>query len=215
MKPLRTNPVLLACLMAALSSGCSQKKPVVIPTAAAPQPAPQPAPAESQPQTQESQTAQESQPPTQGTPPPEQQPAEPAAGTAEKMDTNDANKAKTAKPHATGKKTGSETARNAPPKTVVKPDAAETTSASGQISPSLSNAEVAHNQVTTEQLLQSTETNLNGIKRQLSQDEQAIVTQIRDFMNQSRQATKANDLTRAYNLALKARLLSDDLAKRK
>lgn len=212
MKPLRTNPVLLACLMAALSSGCSQKKPVVIPTAAAPQPVPQPAPAEPQPQTQESQTAQESQPPTQGTPPPEQQPAEPAAEKTEKVD---ANKAKTAKPAATAKKTGSETARNAPPKTVVKPDAAETTSASGQISPSLSNAEVAHNQVTTEQLLQSTETNLNGIKRQLSQDEQAIVTQIRDFMNQSRQATKANDLTRAYNLALKARLLSDDLAKRK
>jgi hypothetical protein len=209
MKPLRTNPVVLACLMAALFSGCSHKKPVVVPTAAAPQPAPQPAPAEPQPQTQESQAA------TQGTPPPEQQPAEPAAEQTEKVDTNDANKTKTAKPHATGKRGGPETARNTPPKTVVKSDAAETTSASGQISPSLSNAEVAHNQVTTEQLLQSTETNLNGIKRQLSQDEQAIVTQIRDFMNQSRQATKANDLTRAYNLALKARLLSDDLAKRK
>ncbi|HEY6304983.1 MAG TPA: hypothetical protein VI488_00830, partial [Candidatus Angelobacter sp.] len=62
--------------------------------------------------------------------------------------------------------------------------------------------------------LQNTEASLNGIKRQLSPDEQAVVTQIRDFMNQSRQATKANDLTRAYNLAMKARLLADDLAKR-
>jgi hypothetical protein len=62
-------------------------------------------------------------------------------------------------------------------------------------------------------LLQSTEASLNGIKRQLSPDEQAVVAQIHDYVSQSRQATKANDLTRAYNLALKARLLSDDLAK--
>ncbi len=102
-----------------------------------------------------------------------------------------------------------------PPKTVVKPDGAEAISPPGQISPSLPHAEVAQTQATTEQLMQSTEANLNGMKRQLSQDEQAIVTQIRDFMAQSRQATKENDLARAHNLAVKASLLSDELAKRR
>jgi hypothetical protein len=95
----------------------------------------------------------------------------------------------------------------------VKPDGADAVPAAGQISPSLPHDQVARDQATTEQLLQSTEASLNGIKRQLSADEQAVASQIRDYVNQSRQATKANDLTRAYNLALKARLLSDDLAK--
>lgn len=209
MKRMGNSPVFWVCLAATLFSGCSQKKPV----AAVPQPAPPSAtapPAESQPTPAETQTqTQESQPATQGTPPPDTQPAEPAS---EKPDST---KAKSGKSHSNGKKPTSETARNIPPKTVVKPDGAEPAPSAGQISPSLSHADVAHDQATTEQLLQNTEATLNGIKRQLSQDEQATVAQIRDYMNQSRQATKANDLTRAYNLAMKARLLSDDLAKRR
>lgn len=205
MKVMPSDSVFIACLMAAtLFSGCSHKK-----VAAAPQPAPPTATAQSpeaQPTPAEQTQNQESQPATQGTPPPETQPAQPDAEKA------DANKAKTAKPKPTPKKGGSETARNTPPKKVVNSDSANAPSA-GQISPSLSHNEVIHDQATTEQLLQSTEASLNGIKRQLSTDEQAVVAQIRDYMNQSRQATKANDLTRAYNLALKARLLSDDLAK--
>jgi hypothetical protein len=209
MKLMRNTSLLpcfmLACVMAAaLLSGCSQKKQVLAaqpaPPAAAPEP--QPTPAEPQAQTQESQPA------SQGTPPPESPPAQPAPEPAETT------KTKNTKAHPTTKKTGTETARNSPPKTVVKPDGAETAPAAGEISPALSHDESVHSQATTEQLLQNTEASLNGIKRQLSPDEQAVVTQIRDFMNQSRQATKANDLTRAYNLAMKARLLADDLAKR-
>lgn len=210
MKAFRNSPVLLCLVVLALFSGCAKKKVVTAvpqppaPTAAAPQATPEPSPTEAQPQ------AQASQAPTQGTPPPDQQPAQPSE---EKTDEKaDATKARTGKPHSAGRKTE---ARNTPPKTVVKPDGAEAAAPAGQISPSLSHAEVAQAQATTEQLLQSTEANLNGIKRQLSQDEQAIVTQIRDFMTQSRQATKENDLARAHNLAVKANLLSDELAKRR
>ncbi|HEY6350277.1 MAG TPA: hypothetical protein VI636_12790 [Candidatus Angelobacter sp.] len=72
------------------------------------------------------------------------------------------------------------------------------------------------NQATTQQLLDSTENNLRNIsKRQLSINEQSILAQIKDYVNQSKQAAKDGDLVRAHNLALKARLLSDDLAKSK
>jgi len=70
------------------------------------------------------------------------------------------------------------------------------------------------NPATTQQLLDSTENNLRNIaKRRLSSVEQSTVTQIRDYINQSKQATKEGDLVRAHNLANKAHLLSDDLAK--
>jgi hypothetical protein len=218
MKPMPSSPVFLACLMAAaLSSGCSQKKPAVAvpqtPAASSQQqPAPQASPAEAPAQNREAPAS-----PTQGTPPPAPQPAlqpaEPAQAASEKEKPETA-KVKTAKPRSNGKKAGTETARNTGSK-VVKPEAAEPAPATGQISPSLTNAEIAHDQASTEQLLQNTENTLNGIKRQLSQEEQAIMAQIRDYMKQSRDASKANDLTRAYNLAMKARLLSDDLAKRR
>ncbi len=66
---------------------------------------------------------------------------------------------------------------------------------------------------TTEQLLQSTQTNLNSINRPLSPEEQAMVAQIKDYMAQSVKATKDSDTVRAHNLALKAHLLSDELVK--
>jgi len=71
----------------------------------------------------------------------------------------------------------------------------------------------ARSKQTTEQLLQSAQANLNGINRPLSPEEQAMVAQIKDYMAQSRKATKDSDTVRAHNLALKARLLSDELVK--
>ena len=70
----------------------------------------------------------------------------------------------------------------------------------------------AHKQ-TTEQLLQSTQANLNTINRPLSPEEQSMVAQIMDYMAQSRKATADSDTVRAHNLALKAHLLSDELVK--
>ncbi|HYN14319.1 MAG TPA: hypothetical protein VES66_00845 [Terriglobales bacterium] len=71
----------------------------------------------------------------------------------------------------------------------------------------------SHSKQTTEQLLQSTQANLNSINRPLSPEEQAMVTQIKDYMAQARKATADSDTVRARNLALKARLLSDELVK--
>ena len=67
---------------------------------------------------------------------------------------------------------------------------------------------------TTTQLLDETEKTLNGLNRTLSHDEEEIVNQIRSYVGQSRNATKDGDFERAYNLATKAHLLSDALAKK-
>lgn len=108
-----------------------------------------------------------------------------------------------------------EVAKNtAPPKITVPEGSTDTRVTSGQISPVVSHNETIHGTATTDQLLESTDTNLRSItKRQLSSDEQSILAQINDYITQSHQATKDGDLVRAHNLALKAHLLSDDLAK--
>ena len=64
---------------------------------------------------------------------------------------------------------------------------------------------------TTAQLLATTDNNLKNLHRQLTPDEQAMVQQIQDYEKQSREATTQGDGVRAYNLAMKARLLSDEL----
>lgn len=67
---------------------------------------------------------------------------------------------------------------------------------------------------TTNELLDSTEKNLKGLNRGLSRDEEVMVTQIRSYVGQSRKATSDGDFERAYNLAVKAHLLSDALIKK-
>lgn len=222
MKPLRNQPALLVCLVVmALGGGCVRKKtqPVTPTVAQSPAATAQPTPeATPEPPAQNA----GAQPATQGTPPPdleESQPADKAEKSKPKngKSHNEANAARKTGQAAGGSGRGtSETARNSPSKIVVNADhAANESSPGGVISPGPALPDVARDQATTEQLLQSADNTLNNIKRQLSQDEQAIVSQIRDYMSQSRQATKANDLVRAHNLALKAQLLSDDLARRR
>jgi len=218
MTPLHAKSPLVVCLSllaAVLVCGC-QKKPVAPPPQAqAPAPSETPAPSsETTPPTQATSPA------TQGTPPPDPGQAQPTEGKAEAQpetqaadETTDKSQTKPARSR-TKKSPPSTTARSVPPKIVVKPDTTQPSATPGQISPG-SSGDVSHNQASTEQLLQSSESNLNGIKRQLSSDEQAIVAQIRDYITQSRQAIKENDLGRARNLALKAHLLSDDLAKKR
>src|SRR5579863_4000165 len=62
------------------------------------------------------------------------------------------------------------------------------------------------------QLLETTEENLKKISgQQLSSDQQETVTQIHQFMQQSKAAAANGDSERARNLAWKAELLSEDL----
>lgn len=194
MKPLRLQPAILVLLLVlGVFSGCTHKKPVLVvpqqsPSTVAPQPTPTPEPA--------------------ATPAAEQPQAEqPAATQAEQP------KIYTGKPKAKSGKHA--TARNKP-KVVIQADkTAPAPPAGGQISPGPTPADAAHSQASTDQLLQSAETNINGISRQLSKEEEAIRAQIREYINQSRKATTENDPARAHNLAVKARLLSDELVKQR
>lgn len=66
----------------------------------------------------------------------------------------------------------------------------------------------------TTQLLAATDTNLKQISsRQLNPSQQDSVSQIRKYIEQAKAAEQAGDVQRAHNLASKALLLSDDLAK--
>lgn len=63
-------------------------------------------------------------------------------------------------------------------------------------------------------MLDAAESNLKKLEgRQLSDTEQDMVTQIRQFMEQSKTAVAAGDTERAHTLAWKAQTLSEDLVK--
>jgi|1186.fasta_scaffold00023_9 hypothetical protein len=65
---------------------------------------------------------------------------------------------------------------------------------------------------TASPMLEATEANLKKLEeRQLSDTEKDMVTQIRQFMEQSKTAVAAGDVERARTLAWKAQTLSDDL----
>jgi hypothetical protein len=192
MKPRRHNVAILALWSVLLLVGCTHKKPVLI----APQPLPPAAAPEASPTPgQEAQPADKTQAP---------QDAQPADQT--KADATQADKSKhPQKPSP----------RKPARKTVIDADKTEPAPAAGQVSPAPTSADASHVQGSTEQLLKSAEANLNGINRQLSKEEEAKRSQAMAFISQSRKATAENDSTRAYNLAVKARLLSDELVQQR
>jgi hypothetical protein len=98
-----------------------------------------------------------------------------------------------------------------PPRMVIQESG---TQSQGQLTASLSAEEASHQRQSTQQLLESTQANLRSLRRQLTAEEQAMVNQIRDYVEQARKATADSDPVRARNLALKAHLLSDELVKR-
>jgi outer membrane biosynthesis protein TonB len=198
MKTLRLNPVVAGFLLLLMMAvGCEHKKPVLVmpqqpPPTATPQATPTPAEAEAQPAQQ----------------PPEAQPSPTPA-----EQTKTAEKTKPKHTRQATKKRGEkpEVAHNTPPKKIIPAEPAPTPQ---QISPGPT-SDGGNSQASTDQLLQGAEANLNGITRQLSKDEEAMRTQIREFITQSRNATKENDPARAHTLAVKARLLSDELVKQR
>lgn len=199
MTPLRFKLGLGVPLLAlAFLCGCPQKKPV---QAAAPVPPPEASPTPVASETPAPQPEQNVQPPAQATQEPEQ-----AAVTEKKPEKKPLHRLHPAKKPAQEKPAVQE-ARNALPP---KPDA---TTSPATIAPAPAKADPGRDQAATDQLLQTAQTNLNNIKRDLSQDEKDMVTQIKAFITQSREASKNNDQVRAYNLANKARLLSDALVK--
>jgi hypothetical protein len=65
----------------------------------------------------------------------------------------------------------------------------------------------------TRQLLESSEANLKKISAHpLDESQQDTVKQIESYVDQARKAADDGDVQRAYNLAVKANLLSAELA---
>jgi hypothetical protein len=75
-------------------------------------------------------------------------------------------------------------------------------------------AEQTTQQRTIDKLTLATTENLKKLEnRELNPTQQDMVSQIKQFMDQSKTAVAAGDLERGNNLATKARLLSDELVK--
>jgi hypothetical protein len=73
-------------------------------------------------------------------------------------------------------------------------------------------AKASNDLLNTEQLHLATEDNLKKIAgRQLTANQEEMMNQIKQFMEQSKAAVADGDLERGHNLAMKARLLSDEL----
>ena len=89
-----------------------------------------------------------------------------------------------------------------------------TTEAPPQMAPVVPQHQESSERRKSGQLLTATEANLKKLgDKKLSAEQQATVTQIHQFMEQSRTALDAGDVARGYNLASKANVLSEDLNK--
>lgn len=84
----------------------------------------------------------------------------------------------------------------------------EEVSAIGQLSPGNSSDQNSQ----TEHSLDEIERGLKSIKRPLSDQEQKTATQIREFLKQARAALAAGDMDGARTLAMKAKVLLDELS---
>ena len=105
----------------------------------------------------------------------------------------------------------SESQKNCPPaKTVVRQGGIAEQGI--QLAGGSPGAETTQKRQSTNQMLVDTEENLKkAASGQLSSDQQTSVSQIRQFVTQSRSALAAADYERAHTLAWKAKVLSDDL----
>ena len=98
-----------------------------------------------------------------------------------------------------------------PPRKVVVRNGS-TSEPTSKLAPTVPTNIAAQQAVVTEQLLTAAENNLKqATTRQLDAEQTAVVEQIRNYIGQARAATKSGDIQRGHNLAVKARLLSDDL----
>jgi hypothetical protein len=97
-----------------------------------------------------------------------------------------------------------------PPKIVVRQGGVSEQSI--QLAGGSTKGETTQRRESTHQMLATTEENLKKVASiQLSTDQQSSVSQIRQFVSQSKSALAAADFERAQTLAWKAKVLSEDL----
>ncbi len=120
--------------------------------------------------------------------------------------------AKAKKPKRHRRTVPASTATNTPPKPAPKPDTTQpdtNVQITAEIPQNVANARRQQ----TEGLLQASETNLKKINRALTDGEESMQRQVRNYITQSRLAMQDGDLDRAYQLASKAQQLSQELIK--
>jgi outer membrane biosynthesis protein TonB len=115
------------------------------------------------------------------------------------------------------------TAQPSPAQTAAPPTTAElhpppnpaNSAAEVAIGPDITSAQAARDRQSTSRLLDTTENDLKRVdSSNLSSDQQAMLTQIRTYISQSRKAITEGDYERASNLAKKAQVLTDELMKK-
>jgi hypothetical protein len=98
-----------------------------------------------------------------------------------------------------------------PTKTVVRNGGANDSSV--KLSPGVSPQQASRQMDSTNKLLATSDANLQKLSgRPLSASQQDTVKQIKSYMDQAKKAATGGDAQRAYNLAVKANLLSAELA---
>jgi hypothetical protein len=135
-----------------------------------------------------------------------------ASGTKSDCKSEESNTAKPKKHHPAHKAVApaATPATEGPTKTVVRNGSAADPTV--DLSPAPGPQEASRRDAYNE-LLATTDANLQKISgRQLSADQQDTVKQIKSYMEQAKGAAKDGDVQRAYNLAVKANLLSAELA---
>jgi hypothetical protein len=186
----------VALCVALLAAGCHQKParttpPVLVPSIEIPQPAP---PSQNPPGQDTNAVPQTAPPetPQQNTQRPKPKPRRPVS-----------------------RKPPQQPAQAAPPSEAPKPEPAKPNSPdpSVQITADIPRAAVQSERQNTEQLLRNSDGKLSHINRNLSDSEQGMLRQARNYILQSNQALQGGDIERAYNLAVKANLLANELAK--
>lgn len=104
------------------------------------------------------------------------------------------------------------TAAETPPKTTVVHNGG-TEDPVVELSPRRNQQQAAQQSENTKQLLAASDANLKKISgRTLSANQQDTVKQIKSYMDQAKESLTDGDVQRAYNLAVKANLLSAELA---
>lgn len=221
MKLRRQIAIALGASLLLLSATCEKQKPQLPPKMEAPTLAaslpyqipeiePPPEPQESQ------QVATTEAPPPKKAPPKHhnaKKPAQPAAANqpASQANTTPVNHppAQTAPANQAGSQANATVAVNHPPA-----NSAVETSGDTAIAAEVSDQTLTRQKQTTAELIDSAERDLKGLNRGLNHDEESMLTQIKSYIAQSRKATGDGDFERAYNLAVKAHLLSDALLKK-
>lgn len=164
----------------------------------------------SQDSTQKDQAGQEQKPPASASPQ-SAAPQKPAKRTRHKKKPTSAN-CTTPQETKPGDTAGT-AATNCPPIKIIVPQGG-ISDTSIQLAGGASGDQATHERDTANQMLESTQHNLNQLAgRQLDDGQKKMLTQTHQFMEQARKAVGDGELDRARTLAWKAQLLSEELIK--